>query len=375
MVAVGANPLPTAIGEPVLPDGPDLLQEGTDLRVGVSASQQAFQVVATGGEQAGDHLAVGRQSDPAAGGAERFGHRSDDSDLSGAVQEAVVDRGRAALLPSHGLQGIPGSDPVQDLLLGDGSLETPVVGVPHVHVFDESGLQTVLSRIFHQVQDLVVVGAPDHDGVDLDGSHSGVPGCQDPFQNVFQPSPFGDGPELLGVQSVQADVDPAQARPLQRGSGLGQERAVGGEAQVFQSADTGEVPKQSVQVAPDQGLAARNSDSPDAQVDEEARQPDDLFESQQLPLLDPDVLVQRHAVPATVVAPVRHRDSQILHGSAECVGRLHAAHYLVQDGSASRKGRTAVAEYGRRIEKAWSGNGFRLEKTRHSRRSRSRWDS
>src|SRR5436190_23942032 len=62
-----------------------------------SLPERRLQVPLAAREQAGPELSVRRQADAVAGRAERLGHRVDETDLAGAVREAVPPCGRRRL--------------------------------------------------------------------------------------------------------------------------------------------------------------------------------------------------------------------------------------------------------------------------------------
>jgi hypothetical protein len=94
-----------------------------------------------------------------------------------------------------------------------------------------------------------------------------------------------------------------------------------------ETADRRQLLDQSFQVAPDEGLAARDPDLLDAVGDEGARESVDLLEAEELTPLEELVVASedllRHAVDAAEVAAAGDRDAQVAERPAECVGCSH----------------------------------------------------
>jgi carboxypeptidase Q len=129
--------------------------------------------------------------------------------------------------------------------------------------------------------------------------------------------------ELVLVERIEADRQPAQAGGAQRHGVLGEEAAVGGHRQV-EVAERGEAAHEVVQVAAQQRFAAGQADLAHAELDEEPCQPLDLLEMEQrvarqeLPVRPEHP--PRHAVRAAEVAAVGHRDAEVAQRTAEPVG-------------------------------------------------------
>ncbi len=138
--------------------------------------------------------------------------------------------------------------------------------------------------------------------------------------------------EDLGIERIETDGDPLQARLAQRLGEGSQRRPVRRQRQVglpaIRPADRREGPDQRRQVASDQRLAAGDAQLLDAQADEDPCHPLDLLEGQHLvPRQEREVPAEdllRHAVHAPEVAAVGDRDPEVVQGAIEAVARLGA---------------------------------------------------
>src|SRR5207249_9784482 len=121
-------------------------------------------------------------------------------------------------------------------------------------------LETVVSRESDQIQDLVVVDTPDDDSVDLDRLHTGLLGRKEPLQDVVQIAPLGHFPKTVGLERIDADVDPLEARRLQVGSLFGQEGSVCREGQIERILKSGYPPEQLMEILANERFASGPAD-------------------------------------------------------------------------------------------------------------------
>ena len=114
----------------------------------------------------------------------------------------------------------------------------------------------------------------------------------------------------------------SRCRPARRSVGglLGQQDAVGRQGQVVDAAASrGQLCDEPRQVGPHERLAAGEPQPPHAHLRDDAHEPRDLLERQNLvPRLEADVLV-RHAVEAADVAAIGDADPQAAVHAAEAV--------------------------------------------------------
>ena len=102
--------------------------------------------------------------------------------------------------------------------------------------------------------------APDHHHIDADGVEPQVPGLlygrPDPVKGIVP----GDRPDPFRPKAVETDVKPLQTRRFQPFKILTKQYAVGGEGQVLDTGDPGQVAKEIQDPLAYEGLAARNPD-------------------------------------------------------------------------------------------------------------------
>ena len=134
------------------------------------------------------------------------------------------------------------------------------------------------------------------------------------------------GAEDLVVEGVEADRDPPETRVAQRLRLLRQEGAVRRQRQV-ESRNGGKHLDEALDIAADQRLAAREADLLDAEACENAGEPGDLLESEQVAAREEGVVAAvdllRHAVDAAEVAAVRDRDPEVAQRPVESVFESH----------------------------------------------------
>jgi hypothetical protein len=156
------------------------------------------------------------------------------------------------------------------------------------------------------------------------------------------------------VQAVQADGDAPQPRVLERAGLARQQRAVGGQRQVgpaaLHGAQPGELGDEPLQVLAQQGLAAGQADLAHAVRHEQARQPRDLLEAQQVVVREVAVVAVEHflghAVAAAEVAPVGHADAQVAQGPPAQVRQLAARRSGHAAAHGGRQHRAALVHHG-----------------------------
>ena len=142
----------------------------------------------------------------------------------------------------------------------------------------------------------------------------------------------GDLFELLGRERVEADVEPPQAGVPERLGLLGQQDAVGRQADVFDARHGSDLGDQLVDVAADERLAPGQANLVDAQVDNDPHEAFDLLESEQLAAVHELGVVGRHAIEAADIAAIGHADPQVRVHAAEAVDERSAADGASIDG-------------------------------------------
>src|SRR5207342_3062903 len=121
--------------------------------------------------------------------------------------------------------------------------------------------------------------------------------------------------EDVVLQRVEADRDSLEAGLAKRPSLWREQGAVRRHGEVAKALDPRQLLDQALDVPPHEGLPSRDADLPHAAGDEDAGEPSDLLERQQLLSLEElevateDLL--RHAVDTAEVAAVGDRDPQV----------------------------------------------------------------
>jgi hypothetical protein len=180
-----------------------------------------------------------------------------------------------------------------------------------------------------QVQQRVIVDAPLHHGIDLDGREPGAPRRLDAFQHLADAAETAAHlREHFRIERVQAHRDAVQARGLELGGVFRQQHAIGGERDVLDVRQLRQVADEIREVRPQQRLAAGDAQFLDAGAHEHARQAQDLREVQALAAAQEAVrLVEglaRHAVGTAEIAAVHDRDPQVVDGTPHRVERRAA---------------------------------------------------
>ncbi len=140
-----------------------------------------------------------------------------------------------------------------------------------------------------------------------------------PVEHAVEFVAAGDAEETLAVQGVEMNVQPAQAGAVQGFSLFGEQQAVGGERQIVDTGDGGELGDQHVNIFAQQGLAAGEADLANAKLRGDAGHAGDLLERQDLRFGQKLHAFLGHAVEAADVAAVRDADAQIVVEASEGV--------------------------------------------------------
>src|SRR5205807_6337351 len=122
-----------------------------------------------------EEFAVRSEPEPVAVVAEGFAHRSDYSEFAPPIGE-LPDRGCFSVASSRGEYRVSGSNRFKDLMSSHHLVLVPDVEPVEGHELDEPDCDIHLPRIFDQVQDFVVVVAPDGHTVDFYGVQSDANG-------------------------------------------------------------------------------------------------------------------------------------------------------------------------------------------------------
>src|SRR6185436_10561140 len=138
VLASGTEVLPAHVRIPIRASGPDCADLLNQSLIGSASTHHRLQVEAGFRKKAGHEFSICGQTYPCAAAAKRFGDRTDDSNPSGTIQEFVIDRGRAATCPPSFTQRKSAFNCVEYLGFRKGFIEGPTIGVPDVHILDET---------------------------------------------------------------------------------------------------------------------------------------------------------------------------------------------------------------------------------------------
>ena len=145
-----------------------------------------------------------------------------------------------------------------------------VLGVER-HLLDEPQLVAAVEAPLEQVGHVGVVDAAHGDGVDLHRRQPGIRGGLEPGHDVVEAVAAGEPAEVLGVDRVEADVDPVQARGGQRRGEPVEPDAVGRHRDPRPRFERGDPAHDVDQAAAQQRLATGEPHLGDAQADHDGR--------------------------------------------------------------------------------------------------------
>ncbi len=307
----------------------DVLEEGGELGVGAAGAQHAAEVELEVASEAGAKLAVGGEAELVAVLAEvEVRHRADEADLLAGGGDAVIDGG-AVGAEVGGFDERAGG--LLDEFFGGGDGEEGVLA-EHVlgadgHELDEAEEGVFAAGVVHEGGELALGLAFDEDAVELDGFEAGGDGGVDAFEDAGEEVAAGGALIDGTVQGIERDVGGADAgfdEVLRDGDAaveLGEEGAVGGDADFVDAGDAGEVGAKGGDAGAGEGLAAGDAELFDAEGGADADDAEELVVAEGFVLGEPGLLLLGHAVAAAFVAPVGDGDAKV--GDAMAEGVLH----------------------------------------------------
>ncbi len=140
---------------------------------------------------------------------------------------------------------------------GHHQIGPPIVAIAHVHELDEAHDHGRAAEAFDQIERGVIVQAAFDDGVDLDRRQAGGDGGLDAAQDLIERAEAAaHAREDFSVQGVQADGHAAQAVGLQIDGMLPQQHPVGGERDVVDARNIGQIADQIREIRAQQRFAA-----------------------------------------------------------------------------------------------------------------------
>ena len=221
-----------------------------------------------------------------------------------------------------------GADELDDLGRRHDVLEPPAVRRSDIHVLDEAQdrARSIAEELRHR-HHVGVVHPALHDHVDLDRREPGRERSVDALEHALdRERDVVDRLERLVVERVERDGHALQSG-IGEALGLAREQgAVRGERDVGDAVDRHEALDQTLELAPQERLAARQADLLDAVGGERRRDALDLLEREQCGAVEElEVLAEhlaRHAVDAAEVAAVGDRDAEVTEAASEQVDGL-----------------------------------------------------
>ena len=221
-------------------------------------------------------------------------------------------------------------DALDDLRCGIDLIRCPFVARADIHVFDEAHDVSAALETARQLDDAAIVDSSDNDAVDLYGAEADAVGCFDAFEDRGDREvPAVETTEHLVVDAVEADRHAMEARRRQISGLFGEHHAVGGQSDVFDAVNGGQLLDQARQVASQQRFPAGDAQLLRAEGRCDPGDTRDLLEREELgPRQERIALpenLRRHAVGAAEVASIGYRDAKVAQRSAAAVRRLCAA--------------------------------------------------
>lgn len=262
--------------------------------------------------------AARRDAHPVAVAAEVVAVRRDHADANLAVRHAEITRGAARRNVAREKR-VTAANP-REYLVARHEARSAVVLIDRAkrHFLDERQIEPLRARETHEIQHFVVVAAAQDHAVQPDAPKPGALRRGDAGQHVAQAARARQRAETVLAQAVQADVDASEARRLQRRGELREARPVGRQGEFVEPGQARDALDERRQAGAHERLAAREPDPAHAERDERPRESGERVERQHVRARQ-ESHVLRHAVHATEVAPVRHRQTHIRDSAAEAI--------------------------------------------------------
>lgn len=301
-----------------------------DHRLVQALADYGTEVVSARGEEARVHLSDCREARSGARSTERLSDRCDDAEFTRAIEVAEARRNLAWVGRIDRLDRPVVGDALHDLNGGNDVLCLPSIAATDVHVFNEADDMALGSGEFGEQLDLVVIHpAADH-YIDLERRETRINSRVDTGQDLLKGGGcVGDLFEPPWVERIETHGDSMQTRRTEGARKPSQEGTVRRKGKIFHARYADKHGDQSRKVSAQRGFPPCDSNLAHSCPDEGRCDPCDLLECQQLLLgQEPEIRPEnfaRHAVAATHVAPVRHRDAQISERTVESVA-YHRGH-------------------------------------------------
>src|ERR1700722_6977860 len=299
-----------------------LLDEGDEIVIRSATRQNSIEVMIEVGKEAGANLAVGGETDTAAGTAKSLRYGGDDANFPHTIVEGVAARCFPGVVGGKRHQRAKAVELVDHLLERNDYFRGPQAVFFERHELDKANNHSLVTREAGKGNDLVIVEAAQQHAVPLDRTQAGSLGrtqsCQYLFEAARHPGDAGKG---CRIDSVHADGDPAQSGTSERVGHFGEEMSIGGDGNVQRvtqrvGAQLGKAFHQGNNVFAQQRLTASEPYLLNAQVDENPDHAQVILHCQ-LGKLGP--LGSGAAIHAFVVATVGNGDTKVGDAAAEFV--------------------------------------------------------
>src|SRR4051812_30746254 len=173
-----------------------------------------------------------------------------------------------------------------------------------------------------EIGDLIVVDSSHHDHVELYRRQSRClrRGCRGDRIEVEVSSSYGA--DALRTKRVGAHVDSVEACLSELARKERKPHTVRRNREILHSRNRPKLRNEDLEMWPQRRLAARDANATQSERSELFDYRCDLFVREDVCVRQPFQACRRHTVQAAKVAPVRHRDSEVLDATTETISRL-----------------------------------------------------
>ena len=216
-----------------------------------------------------------------------------------------------------------------------------VADITHRHDLNERQLHSARPAEIQERVDLVLIEALQGDGVYFHLKTRFQRGL-DSVEHLRQPAPSGDHREFFRVERVQGHIDSIDAARSEAAGEFAELRTIRRECQLVEQSAF-QMSRNRLEVlhdsAPDQRFSSGYSKLPDSERNERGAEPVEFLQGQQF-LLGQELHFFRHAVHASEVAAISHRNTQISDRAPEWIHQFLTRAHALNIGSISGGGNT-----------------------------------
>lgn len=184
------------------------------------------------------------------------------------------------------------------------------------HEFDKAHGHPERGGKSSQRQDLVLVVAAQQHAVEFYHLEAGSRRGSDSIKRVFQ-SPAREFPVLFRIERIEADVHRTNPGLLQRRGEILEQHAVGGNAEGLHAGQIPDAAGNLDDVLSNKRFAAREPKLAETQAGGFVHHTHDFIRREMVGALGPTLVALRHAIKATLVAPVGDRNAEVVDTTAE----------------------------------------------------------